>query len=177
MAWETTTVTYWLCPAEPARTHLATLIQTLAEEFEAPVFEPHVTVYITNSRGEDPNIVLDQALKERGPYRLSVRAIDYGDKFTNTLFVQFEPDRELSRLSKSLRRAFRTEFNYELNPHLSLMYKTMSAEHKLKLARSIALPFPEVEFDSAKAVISPARISSREDVEAWRVIAERRLTG
>jgi hypothetical protein len=62
-----------------------------------------------------------------------------------------------------------------LNPHLSLIYKTMSAESKADLAQALALPFAEVVFDSVKAVISPAEIKSREAVEAWRVVAEKKL--
>ena len=53
----------------------------------------------------------------------------------------------------------------------------MDAETKRRLAASITLPFTDVIFDSLKAVISPAEIKSRQDVEAWRVIAERKLTG
>jgi hypothetical protein len=40
------------------------------------------------------------------------------------------------------------------------------------LANSLRIPSDDVRFDSAKAVISPARIESRADVEAWRVVAE-----
>src|SRR5437660_4090258 len=124
MAWATTIVTYWLCPAEPARSYLAALIQTLAEKFETPVFEPHVTVYVADARGKHPSVILHQVLNGRCPCRLSVRALDYSDEFTKTLFVQFDPDRELSRLSTDLRRASTVQNDYQLNPHLSLIYKT-----------------------------------------------------
>jgi hypothetical protein len=53
----------------------------------------------------------------------------------------------------------------------------MDGERKRKIAKSIRLPFIEVVFDCAKAVVSPAEITAREDVEQWRVIAECRLTG
>jgi hypothetical protein len=48
----------------------------------------------------------------------------------------------------------------------------MARETKANLANSLRLPFDEVRFDSAKAVISPAKIEARSDVEAWRVVAE-----
>jgi len=52
----------------------------------------------------------------------------------------------------------------------------MDEETKRSLLAFITLPFDEVSFDTVKAVISPAEITSRKEVEAWRVLAERRLT-
>ena len=168
---------YWLYPAEPARTHFVALINDLATKFDAPAFEPHVTLYVTDAANEKPDAVLKHVLKSYGPARLSIRGLDYSDEFTKTLFVQFEPDAELTQLSSDLRRASAVQNDYELNPHLSLIYKTMTDETKRDLAHSIRLPFTEVRFDAVKAVISPAKIESRADVEAWRVVAEQKLSG
>ncbi|MEY2519051.1 MAG: hypothetical protein QOF24_810 [Verrucomicrobiota bacterium] len=158
------------------RTYFATIINDLAAKFDGPTFEPHVTLYVTDAANEYPRAVLEPVLKDRGPCRLSVRGLEYSDKFTKTVFVQFEPDTELARLSSDLRRASMVQNDYELNPHLSLIYKTMDHETKRKIANSISLPFASVVFDLVKAVISPAEIKSRRDVEAWRVVAEQQLT-
>jgi hypothetical protein len=74
-----------------------------------------------------------------------------------------------------LHRASNSESDYELNPHLSLLYKTMAPEIQRELAGSITLPFSNATFDTVKAVLSPARIESREDVESWRVVAEQKI--
>jgi hypothetical protein len=166
---------YWLIPEEPTRSHFSAIISDLAARFDAPIFEPHVTAYVTGATNEDPGAVLELALKDLGGYRLSIRGLDYSDKFTKTVFVQFEPDAALLRLSLDLRRASAVQNEYELNPHLSFIYKTMARETKRDLAASIRLPFSEVEFDLIKAVISPAKIESREDVDSWRVVTSRRL--
>jgi hypothetical protein len=152
------------------------MIRDLAARFDAPVFEPHVTIYVTSPDRENPNKVLTDVTSQRQEYRLPIREIDYSDKFTKTLFVQFAPDSDLARLSEDLQRASASPMDYELSPHLSLLYKDMDQETKRRLAVSIALPFTEVIFDRVKAVICPATISSGEDVEAWRVIAEQPLT-
>jgi hypothetical protein len=168
-------VTYWLCPAEPARSHLAALIRDLAARFDAPVFEPHVTVYVTNAEREKPGGVLAEVLSGQQQFRLTVLGLDYSDQFTKTLFVQFAPHPKLARFSEELRRVSASKSDYELNPHLSLLYRSMNSETKREIADSIALPFPEIIFDTAKAVICPARIESRNDVENWRVVAEEKL--
>jgi len=169
-------VTYWLCPAEPERDQFARLIRDLATRFDAPTFEPHVTIHTTSAERENPAAVLAKVVNGRRPYRLSVRGLDYSDEYTKTLFVQLAPDTELTQLSEDLRRACVSPGDYQLNPHVSLLYKQMDEETKRDLAASFVLPFTEVNFSSVKAVVSPAEIQAREDVEAWRVIAECSLT-
>jgi hypothetical protein len=75
-----------------------------------------------------------------------------------------------------LQRASVARSDYKLNPHLSLLYRDLDIETKRQLAASIILPFDKILFDRIKAVISPAEIKSRVEVEAWRVIAEYGLT-
>ena len=168
-------LTYWLIPAEPARSHFASLIGNLAARFDAPVFEPHVTIYTAPLGNENAAGLLDRVLTNRGTYRLLVSGVDYADEFTKTVFVQFQPDEALTQLSADLRQASTMKSDEDINPHLSLIYKTLPRETKDEIARSVSMPFDEVRFDSAKAVISPADIKSRADVEAWRVVATQRL--
>jgi hypothetical protein len=84
-------------------------------------------------------------------------------------------NRKLRQLHQTIRNAAQDLSDYELNPHLSLLYKNMPATARRELADSIKVPFSEVIFDSLKAVrcISPAQ--SGADVDAWRVIAIREL--
>ena len=149
---------------------------SMAARFDAPIFEPHVTLYVTSAENEDAAGLLARAAANAKPYRLRITGIDYSDEFTKTVFVQFQSDAGLSELSAQLRAASASKNDYKLNPHLSLIYKTMSEERKADLARSLTLSFTEVVFDSVKAAISPAEIKSREDVEAWRRVAEEKLT-
>jgi hypothetical protein len=119
--------------------------------------------------------LLKCALAGRGPYCLSIEGIDCSEEFTKTVFVQFHSNEAMTELSANFRRASTFQNEYQLNPHLSLIYKVMPRETKAEIANSISLPFHEVRFDSAKAVISPAEIRSREDIQAWRVVATQRL--
>jgi 2'-5' RNA ligase len=170
-------VAYWLIPAEPALSHFRSLINELAARFDAPVFEPHVTVYVTNAVRENPAAALARAVAYSERYRLSIAGLDSSDEFTKTLFVQFQPDLALARLSENLRSASVSQGEYQLNPHLSLIYKPISRETKEQIRNAIQFPFTEVFFDSVKAIISPAEIKTRKQVEAWRIVATRELTG
>lgn len=170
-------VTYWLTPAAPAKSYLSSVIRDLALRWLAPVFEPHVTLYVTKAADENPAEVLQSTLIKCGPIRLSIAGLEHSDKFTKTLYVQFHPDAALQRLSDRLRAASISPREYELNPHLSLIYKTLTPETKQEIIHSLDLAFTEVEFDSVKAVISPGQIESRKDVESWRIVATQPLTG
>jgi len=170
-------LTYWLIPSEPARSYFRSLINDLARRFDAPVFEPHVTLYVTEPGNENPAGVLRETFRNIEPPRLSITAINYSGEFTKSLFLEFRPNELLASLNEKLRTASPSQHEYQLNPHLSLIYKTMSPETKMELAKSLHLPLNEVRFDSAKAVICPAKIESRGDVEAWRVVAEECFAG
>jgi hypothetical protein len=169
-------VAYWLIPAEPARDFFASTIERLATRFEAPLFEPHLTVYAARQRAENPAGVLRDILAGCKPFRVSLGDIQYSDEFTKTVFVRCEPSAELLRLYRALEQASSSRGNYELNPHLSLIYKTMPRETKEEIASSLTLPFQDILFDSGKAVICPVKIESREDVESWRIVATQTLT-
>jgi 2'-5' RNA ligase len=167
---------YWIAPAEPARQFFASTIAGLATRFDAPLFEPHLTVYASRKRDENPEEVLSGAIAGFEPFRLSVKDIQCLDEFAKTVFVQFDPTEALSRLSAALRQASRLHDEYHLKPHLSLIYKKMTRNARVDIATSIRLPFTEVLFDSAKVIVCPMSIRSRADVEAWRVVAAQSLT-
>lgn len=169
-------LTYWLIPAEPARSYFRSLIVDLARRLDAPVFEPHVTLYVTKAAEESPAAVLQTALTNPKPLRLSITGLACSDEFTKTLSVQFQPSSALRKVSEQLRAASVSQREYELNPHLSLIYKTMTPETKRQIMNLLDLACTEVEFDSVKAVVSPAKVESREDVESWRILATQTLT-
>ncbi|MDP9005135.1 MAG: 2'-5' RNA ligase family protein [Verrucomicrobiota bacterium] len=175
---EKSSLAHWLIPAEPVRSLFVSTIARLSSRFDSPVFEPHLTIYAASSSTESSKEALKAALSGWAPFRLTVREIGCSEAFTKTVFVQFEQSAALAEMSRELREASGANDEYELDPHLSLIYKRMTKEERAELAASIRLPFTEVLFDTVKAVVCPTTpIRSREDVENWRVVASQRLTG
>lgn len=164
-------IAYWLIPAEPARNFSQGMINDLACRYHAPLFEPHVTVHVGTNRTDAAEKAISKAARECQPVKLKVREIDHSDVFIKTLFVQFAPNRKLRRLNAIIRNAAQGSSHYELNPHLSLLYKKIPAEVRAELADSISIPFSEVTFDALQAVRCVSPTQSSADVEAWRVIA------
>lgn len=170
-------IAYWLIPAEPARGFFQGLIEDLACRYDAPRFEPHVTIHVGANHADSAEKALSKAARECQPINLKALGIDHSDEFIKTLFVQFAPNRKLRHLNAIIRTTAQDPVHYELKPHLSLLYKSLPAVVRRDLADSIKAPFSEVVFDSLKAVHCISPTHSRADVEAWRVGARKQLSG
>jgi hypothetical protein len=160
---------YWLIPAKPERDLFGDIIGILAQQFHAARFEPHVTL----CKAEDGQPVRTTLRQIRAtPIRLRIRAISHSSKFTQTLMVQLAPNRAVQRLVEELGGSKHVQ-----NPHLSLLYKNLPAASRRSLAAAITLPFREVTFDYVKAVSCITPPKTKSDVESWRTLTTRRLSG
>jgi hypothetical protein len=177
-----TVIVYWLIPATAERELFRDLIRILAKSFEAPQFFPHLTVCRaedrqprknrgSRKRPESPREVLRRV--KGTPIRLRVRGVTFSPKFTKTLFLRFHSNAALEKLvvdlagnAKSLR-----------DPHLSLLYKKLPTWMKKELAAAIKLPLRQIVFDRLQAVRCPLPTKTRADVESWRTVATKRLSG
>ena len=168
-------IAYWLVPTEPARSYFLGIIKDLAQRHQAPVFEPHVTIHVGASDTEAVEKALSEAARDCEQIGLVPLGVRHSSEFIKTLFVQFGPDTKLGQLNQIIRGTAQDSSDYQLNPHLSLLYKRMSLQDRRLLARSIEVPFSEVTFDSLKAVQCISPTQARADVEAWQVVAQKPL--
>ncbi len=125
---------------------------------------------------QQPNKLFRKAAISCEPIRLEVLDVHHSGEFTKTLFVQLALNAKLQRLSKLIGGASQASSDYQLEPHVSLLYRRMSLAARRELARSIKLPFSTVVFDSIKAVRCASPTRNRAEVEAWRVIATKSLS-
>ena len=166
-------IAFWLTPAAPERHFFAQLIEMLADRFSAPNFEPHITLH-----GDCTDF--DQACRAlvsagQKPLRLQIEGVSVSDSHTKTLFVRFRSASEAVALVKALHAACPPVRRSDFDPHLSLLYKDLDADARAHLAREIEIPFQEVLCDTIKMVAHPEEIRQRADVEAWRMLGERRF--
>ena len=165
-----TVIAYWLIPAEPAHSFFQGIINDLARRYDAPFFEPHVTIHVGGNRVNSAKNALAEATRGCKGVTLKAFGVDHSHEFIKTLFVEFALNAELRRLSNIVRSAAHNSSQYELKPHLSLLYKNMAAATRRKLAASIKVPFSEISFDALKASRCISPTLSRADVESWRIV-------
>lgn len=171
------TLAFWLLPGGEARAFFTSLVDKLAGSVDGPAFEPHVTLLGAEIDLQRATDLLENVARETRSLRLRVSGIEFSDKYTKTLYVQFHSSADAQAISQALARRAGADGSYDFDPHLSLLYKTMPEAEKEALAREIRIPFEEVTFDALKLVSVPTPIETPADVHAWRAIAERQLTG
>jgi len=164
-------IAYWLTPAEPARSFFRSLVKDLARRYNAPLFEPHVTIYVGSNHADAVKSAISEAARANKPIKLKAVGIGHSSEFIKTLFVQFALNVEMRQLNEIIRKAAQDSSHYDLKPHLSLLYKKMPAAARRELTDSIKAPFSEVTFDALRAIRCISPTQSRADVEGWRVLA------
>ena len=172
-----TVIAYWLIPSEPAHSVFQQIVNDLARRYNAPVFEPHVTVHVGADQADAAEKALGPVARECKLIGLTTLGIGQSDEFIKTLFVQFAMSAELRKMNDIIRESANDSSQYELKPHLSLLYKNLAAVTRRELAASINIPFSAVTFDAIKAVRCVSPTESNTDVEAWRVVAAASLSG
>jgi putative hydrolase of the HAD superfamily len=170
-------IAYWLIPSEPAHSFFQRIINDLARRCDAPVFEPHVTVHVGEDRADAVENAVRDAAREYKLIGLAPLGIDQSDEFIKTLFVRFAMSVELRKINGVIFEAANDSSQYELKPHLSLLYKNLATSTRRELAVSINVPLFEVTFDAIRAVRCVSPTKSRADVEAWHVVAAASLSG
>src|SRR5438876_8430216 len=98
-----TVIAHWLIPAEPARRFFQDLINDLARRYDAPVFGPHVTVYVGADSTDGVNATLSKAARDCELIALQALEVSHSDHFIKTLFVQFAMNRQLQQVTQSIR--------------------------------------------------------------------------
>lgn len=166
-------IVYWLIPAEPERELFREIVRILAQQFDAPLFEPHLTLFSSSEDQQMPETILPEI--EAKPVRLKIHDIGFSPQFTKTLFVRFVSNRVFDDLVVDLGCSVGLKASSPSDPHLSLLYKEMPAPAKEQLAATIKLPFQEVAFDSVKAMRCISPTTTAADVESWGEIATRSL--
>ncbi|WP_072218217.1 hypothetical protein [Leptolyngbya sp. NIES-2104] len=155
-------VAFWLIPTEQA--FYQSLINDLAQRYDAPIFQPHVTLYSGNF--ERTKIL--EFLRTPIDLVLAVDRITHSDQFTKTLFIQLVSNPQLEQLSESTQKYFGSP--YSLDPHLSLIYAHLNEAEKRSLSEKIRLRDRVIRFDRLSAIEVPTHPQTRDDVESWREI-------
>jgi hypothetical protein len=169
MAAKVHAIAYWLLPETVAREVFWREIRELAEQSGAPLFEPHVTVFIAPENSCAPlEVLCELGLLH---IELTIHSIRSSGQFTRTLFVQFEANNVLQQLSDAIWKASGARDRYLVDPHLSLLYAKLPPETKQSLGGKIRLPFREVCFTSICAMRCARPTTTATEVEQWKLLA------
>jgi 2'-5' RNA ligase len=166
---------FWLIPAEAERPFLQQTITRWAERWDAPPFIPHVTLYVAELLpAEAPLALLAAAAQDVPPFSLAVQGTAMTAQFTKSLFLELEETAPLLTLHRRLAEAVKRPSGYQLDPHLSLLYRRLPAAEKEALLADFTPP-PRIHFDQVRAVATGDKTRTPADVAAWREVGRVQL--
>lgn len=115
--------TLWLMPSGAEYNRFADLIKKLAQQYNAPVFQPHVTLLGEFPQPEKEAMRLTQELViGQKPFPVKLRQIDYQEYHFRALFVKAVKTPDLVNLHERAKKLFGMEHIPPYMPHLSLLY-------------------------------------------------------
>ncbi len=131
----------WLKPESEVYDILKRIIDRLAADFGAPVFEPHITLASGIRMPVDEMVGrLESVAKSADPMTLYLGDTDFRDSFYRSLFVRIAPNDALLALRERSLREFRLDHEPYL-PHISLMYKEIDSGKKMQIIERVGKRF------------------------------------
>jgi 2'-5' RNA ligase len=160
-------ISLWLVPPDPARAHLATLIEDLAARLGTRPFAPHLTLLPgVGGRAEDAVLGTARSLAARlWPLTIRLESVEGGEEPFRCLIALAAADGPLQAAHAAAAQPFGRQPDPAFLPHVSLVYGFLAPETKRALVR-------EVSF-SARLAFEAARLHvwrTEGPVEDWREI-------
>lgn len=173
----------WLLPSTETSAYLKSIIVDLAKQYNAPNFEPHLTLFC----GSTPNLEkttadLERFASDQDSIELTIQEVDATKDFHKTLFLQFGLTEQLANLNKSIQSELDPNSQYHLNPHMSLLYKALKLHKKKALAEKIDATLDiakindcNIKFDQiVLALVSPE--ANAQAVSSWKILSRQPLS-
>jgi hypothetical protein len=167
-----TDISLWLVPEKEQRDSLQTIINSLANKYHAFPFIPHITAYHWGTSTKLSTVIsISQEIAQRTkPLVLNLDTISYSTQFTKTLFAKYHISPEFQVLYDEFHNKFYSIYPYDLNPHLSLIYKNnMNEENKKKEIERLHIP-QQLTLDRIMIITREGSdITQEKDVTDWNV--------
>jgi len=156
---------YWCVPAAADEARIQAVIDELATAQGAPRFMPHMSLASVKGAAQD----LSPILSDLRDLQLQPLEVDETDAFTMSLFLRVEPNAALLHARKVFEAVPGFQSSRSFDPHLSLCYGP-PPQGAADLASVQVLLQKPVTFDRLVTVDIPARVSTYDDIRAWKVL-------
>jgi len=112
-----------IIPPEDVFDRLKTVIKNLSEKYDAPEFDPHITLISEIHKPEDYMLQkCDELAGSLKPFRVKLNVLGYLDKYYQCVFLLAEKSHELMEANQQAREVFELPPDKNYMPHISLLY-------------------------------------------------------
>jgi 2'-5' RNA ligase len=129
----------WLMPSGALYGLLADTIKELSQTYQAPRFDPHVTL-LGSLPGSEPEIVTHAArvAQDLAPFEVRVNGPAFTEHYFQCLFLRVEKSRQLVDAHAKAGARFEQGTDAPYQPHLSLLYGRYSRELKERIIAGLS---------------------------------------
>lgn len=153
----------WLLPDEPYFDIYHQTIADLAAQYKTPVFEPHVTLVSGLSAPESRLITaVSNFAATHKNLILTFHSIGYTHGFFTSLFLRAHLTPEADQLNQKARQALNPFSQTNYDPHLSLLYGSISPDEKQSIIETLHFQRKTISFSRLQLV------RGHTDVGQWR---------
>ena len=128
----------WLIPEKHDYNYLVDIIDWLSVKYHSILFEPHCTLLSGISSEHD---ILDKIVQVADAFNTKITlqslTVDHSEVLKKSVFVTVLKSPELAQLHRSALQLFSVKYEGNYDPHISLIYKTIPVEEKLRIINSI----------------------------------------
>ncbi len=158
----------WLLPAKKDNEYLSKIIKDLSYKHGAPVFIPHLTIYGGKLQldPEKAKKIVVESIRSVKPFTIEVDKLNQSENFWKTVFIEIKMNKYLERIYQNLRKKLIIYNDYELKPHMSLIYKNLSTSERINIINSLKI--------KNKYTINEIAINSylaHYEIENWRLLS------
>lgn len=163
----------WIIPEVKDREYLQNIINNLAIKYNSPVFIPHMTLSGDIRLSIDEiEFAVEEIFKNTKPFKIKKTRVNQSELFFKTVFIEFELDKNLKNLYSLLSGKIRKDDLFAFKPHISLIYKFMPEEEKLKIIEKLHI---KNEFTIGSVMVNKMDPDNYQNVKAWKIVYSKKL--
>lgn len=154
-------------PGGKTQQKLNQVVKSLAKKYNAPVFEPHMTLLGGIQENEEMVVKRTERLvSQLRPFRLTLGKIEFSTTYFQSVFIRVNATACLMEAYIKTQKLFNKDKDTLFMPHISLMY----GNHKMSLREKIAqkIKLPKLSF-AAKSICVYKTLSGA-DPKEWKLV-------
>lgn len=161
------TFSIWLEPTDNDSISLKSIIKNLAEKYNSPIFDPHVTIDSGIERISISRRLIEN-VQNISKISMISKNLQHSKDIWKTLFIQLEHNSILQQTQNILRKRLCYSSTYNLDPHISLIYKKLDINKKREIILNTKIKSYYL-FDKISI------IESSNEVKHWKKILKFKL--
>lgn len=170
-------ISLWLLPGSDDEASLRSSINMLSQQQDTIPFTPHLTLYSPIlSVPADLQTELEPICQKITPFRLDSQGIGHSDAFYRAIVIEIQANPELRHWQEQLRTRWNPTDQRPFMPHISLVYKDMSANKKRELLGAISYQSTYC-FDRLSAIATETSDPAGQQYQSWQVLWTMQLSG